>query len=107
MPAGGTLQIGARKVQEARNEERGARSEAADSGSVSDFVEISVQDSGAGIPQENMEKLFQPLFTTKARGIGLGLTVCKNLTEANGGRIMAVSEEGKGTLFTVLLPMEG
>ena len=56
---------------------------------------------------ENMKKLFQPLFTTKAKGIGLGLTVCRNLTEANGGRIEVESELGKGTRFVILLPMEG
>jgi signal transduction histidine kinase len=44
-----------------------------------DFIEISVTDTGEGISPENMKKLFQPLFTTKAKGIGLGLVVCKNL----------------------------
>ncbi|HET6419961.1 MAG TPA: ATP-binding protein [Geobacteraceae bacterium] len=71
-----------------------------------DFVEISVEDSGEGISPENMKKLFQPLFTTKARGIGLGLTVCRNLTEANGGRINVESRPGEGTIFAVLLPAE-
>jgi signal transduction histidine kinase len=51
-----------------------------------------------------MGHLFQPLFTTKARGIGLGLVVVKNLTEANGGRVEVQSEPGKGTTFTVTLP---
>lgn len=69
-----------------------------------DFVEISVSDSGEGISAENMKKLFQPLFTTKTKGIGLGLVVCKNLVEANGGQIMAESEPGEGTTFTLLLP---
>jgi len=54
-----------------------------------------------------MKKLFQPLFTTKIRGIGLGLTVCRNLTEANGGRIAAESRPGEGTAFRVTLPVEG
>ena len=53
-----------------------------------------------------MAKLFQPLFTTKAKGIGLGLVVCKNLTEVNGGRIEVLSEPGKGSTFTVVLPVE-
>ena len=57
-----------------------------------------------GIAPENMKKLFQPLFTTKARGIGLGLVVSKNLVEANGGRIEVESESGKGTTFTVTIP---
>jgi signal transduction histidine kinase len=72
-----------------------------------DFVEISVKDGGMGISAENMKKLFQPLFTTKTRGIGLGLTICKNLTEANGGRIMVESEVGNGAKFTILLPVAG
>jgi len=65
------------------------------------FVAISVADSGEGITPENKKKLFQPLFTTKAKGIGLGLVVCKNLVEANGGRIVVESEVGLGTTFTV------
>jgi signal transduction histidine kinase len=54
-----------------------------------------------------MEKLFQPLFSTKSRGVGLGLPICKNFVEANGGRIEVVSRLGKGTTFTVALPVEG
>ena len=72
-----------------------------------DFIEISITDSGEGIPPEHMKKLFQPLFTTKTRGIGLGLTVCKNLTEANSGRIEVESELGKGTTITITLPIAG
>ena len=51
-----------------------------------------------------MKKLFQPLFTTKAKGIGLGLVVSKKQTEANGGTIDVESELGKGTKFTISLP---
>jgi signal transduction histidine kinase len=67
-------------------------------------VTISVRDNGAGIAPEVMEKLFQPLFTTKARGIGLGLVVVKNLVQANGGNVVVQSEAGKGTLFLITLP---
>jgi len=72
-----------------------------------DFIEISVADSGEGISPENMKKLFQPLFTTKPKGIGLGLVVCKNLVEANDGRIGVESRVGEGTTFTVVLPATG
>ena len=67
-------------------------------------IAVSVRDSGIGMTPEQLGKLFQPLFTTKARGIGLGLVVVKNLTEANGGTVKVESEPGKGTTFTVTLP---
>ena len=66
---------------------------------------IQVQDTGVGIPPENMQKLFEPLFTTKARGIGLGLAVSKKLAEANGGRIEVESVSGRGSTFTLSLPV--
>jgi len=69
-----------------------------------DRVHVSITDTGCGIPKENMKKLFEPLFTTKARGIGLGLAVSKNLVEANTGSIEVVSEEDKGSTFTIILP---
>ena len=68
------------------------------------MVEVSFTDTGAGISKENMKKLFEPLFTTKARGVGLGLSICKNLVENNGGEIEVQSEEGKGTTVRVSLP---
>jgi len=75
-------------------------------------VYLSITDTGCGIPNENMERLFEPLFSTKAKGIGLGLAVSKNLVEANGGSIevespstsLRTGEEGKGSTFTVILP---
>ena len=70
------------------------------------WVRISVQDAGTGITPENMQKLFEPLFTTKPSGIGLGLVVCKKLAEANGGRIEVQSELGQGSTFTLVLPVK-
>jgi len=67
-------------------------------------VTVSVRDSGGGISPDVLAKLFQPLFTTKARGIGLGLVVAKNLIQANGGTVEVESEVGRGTLFAVTLP---
>jgi len=112
MPEGGPLRVSARKVRRKRNEEQGTEeqnlgTQTSNLEPDTDFIEISVTDSGEGIPPENMKKLFQPLFTTKARGIGLGLTVCKNLTEANSGRIEVESESGKGTTITIILPIAG
>jgi len=73
--------------------------------SLGDMIKIDVQDMGMGIPPENMKKLFEPLFTTKTKGIGLGLAVSRKLTEANGGRIEVQSEPGKGSTFSVYLPI--
>jgi len=69
-----------------------------------DKVPLCLTDTGCGISKENIKKLFEPLFTTRARGIGLGLTVSRNLVEVNGGMIEVESEEGKGSTFTVILP---
>ena len=67
-------------------------------------ISISVEDTGAGIPKENLGKLFEPLFTTKAKGAGLGLAVCKRLIEAHEGSITVESEVGKGPIFTIHIP---
>jgi PAS domain S-box-containing protein len=69
-------------------------------------VTVSVHDSGRGMTPEHLDKLFEPLFTTKTHGIGLGLVLVKNLTEANGGTVNVESEVGKGTVFTVTLPCD-
>ena len=69
------------------------------------MVVIAVKDTGAGINPENIEKLFEPLFSTKAKGIGLGLAVSKKLAEANGGQIEMETEVGKGSTFTLYLPV--
>jgi PAS domain S-box-containing protein len=70
-----------------------------------DFVEAAFMDTGVGIPEENMSKLFTPLFTTKAQGVGLGLAICKNIVEAHNGRIEVKSKVGEGTTFTIKLPV--
>jgi signal transduction histidine kinase len=67
---------------------------------------ISVSDDGCGISEENVGRLFEPLFTTKPRGVGLGLPICRILVQANGGSIQVRSEEGKGSTFTLILPAE-
>lgn len=67
-------------------------------------VTVSIEDNGSGIAPEQQARLFQPLFTTKARRIGLGLVVVKNLTQANGGSVEVESAPGKGSVFTVTLP---
>lgn len=71
---------------------------------VKKFLEISIADNGIGIPPENIQKIFEPLFTTKVKGMGLGLAISKKLIEANGGTIEVSSAVGKGSTFTVQLP---
>jgi signal transduction histidine kinase len=66
---------------------------------------ISVADTGVGIPEEIKPNLFKPMFTTKAKGQGLGLAVVKRLVEALGGSISFESQAGRGTRFTVSLPL--
>jgi len=109
MPEGGTLTISARLAQHSTSGISGSNSTLNTQHSTldADFIEISIIDTGKGISPENMENLFQPLFTTKARGIGLGLVVCKNLVEANRGRIVVESEFGRGTTFILTLPLGG
>lgn len=87
MPEGGSLEI---KTEEDKEREN---------------IKISISDTGEGIPEENKEKVFEPLFTTKARGIGLGLSLCKRYVKAHGGKIEVESKVGKKTKFTVKLPI--
>lgn len=70
-------------------------------------VEVSFADTGPGIAQENLEKVFQPLFSTRAKGIGFGLSICKMIVDRHGGTIAARSEEGTGATFIVRLPLHG
>jgi signal transduction histidine kinase/ligand-binding sensor domain-containing protein len=70
-----------------------------------DRIAVSITDTGVGIARENLEKIFEPLFTTRAKGIGLGMAIAKTFVEGHGGSIEVQSEPGKGTTFTVTLPI--
>jgi len=70
-------------------------------------IEVIFADDGCGIPESNLEKIFEPLFTTKAKGIGVGLALTRSLVEGHGGSIEVESEEGQGSTFTVRLPNRG
>ena len=72
-----------------------------------DWVAISITDTGSGMPDEVLEKLFEPLFTTKAKGIGLGLVITKDIVEKHGGSVEVQSKVGKGSTFTIRLPIKG
>ncbi|MCJ7739084.1 MAG: PAS domain S-box protein [Anaerolineae bacterium] len=93
MPEGGRLLVEA------------AGSDGGESAGMPEWVTISVTDTGVGIPEENLARMFEPLFTTKAQRIGLGLAVTKLLVEGHGGTIGVASAAGEGSTFTVKLPV--
>ena len=74
-------------------------------------VEVSVTDTGVGISPEDMHRIMEPLYSTKARGLGLGLAIARTILEKNQGSMRLTSEIGKGSTFTVRLaaavPKEG
>jgi two-component system NtrC family sensor kinase len=72
-------------------------------------IEISIADTGCGIPPEHLNKLFDPFFTTKevGHGTGLGLSVTLGIVQRHGGNIQVTSEVGKGSTFTIWVPLEG
>ncbi len=84
MPQGGSLTLGASFAD--------------------DTFRLTFSDQGSGIPPEDLEKIFQPYFTTKEAGIGLGLAITERIIREHGGRIEVESRTGEGTTITVLLP---
>jgi signal transduction histidine kinase len=86
MPEGGTLEITSRQT--------GGK------------VEIAFADTGKGIPEEILQKIFMPLFTTKAQGMGFGLAICKRIIDSHGGTITVETVVNKGTTFTITLPIK-
>jgi two-component system, NtrC family, sensor kinase len=83
MPQGGSLSLTGRQVD--------------------DCVEVTVGDTGTGIPPENLKRIMEPLYSTKARGLGLGLAIARSILEKNRGTLQVASEPGRGTTFTVRL----
>jgi signal transduction histidine kinase len=86
MPHGGTLTIGSKRSEDA--------------------VEITISDTGVGMPEKITQNLWKPLQTTKAKGLGLGLAISKRIVDAHGGTISAKSKIGEGTTITITLPIE-
>jgi PAS domain S-box-containing protein len=86
MPEQGTLEIASRDL--------------------GDSVEFIFKDTGLGMTEQTKSKMFMPLFTTKAQGMGFGLAICKRIVEAHCGKISVESTLGKGTTFTITLPVE-
>jgi signal transduction histidine kinase len=73
---------------------------------VNGFAEVAFSDTGIGIPDENLKKVFDPLFTTKPKGTGLGLAVCQEIVARHSGTIDVASKRGEGSTFMVRLPSQ-
>jgi C4-dicarboxylate-specific signal transduction histidine kinase len=65
---------------------------------------VSVEDTGAGIDKETADRMFEPLFTTKANGMGMGLSICRSIVEAHRGRLWATPNRPRGTVFQFTVP---
>lgn len=72
---------------------------------ICDIAELSVIDTGVGMNEESLGRLFTPFFTTKREGVGLGLSICKQIIEAHGGELAVKSKQGQGSSFIVRLPI--
>ncbi len=91
MEEGGVLYMGTRSVQMEKNKR---------------FIKIKISDTGCGIPEEDLNKIFEPFFTKKEKGTGLGLAIVNNLVEGHNGKIEIQSKEGKGTICRIWLPVK-
>ena len=68
-------------------------------------VLVAVSDSGPGLPQANPARIFEAFYTTKANGLGMGLSICRSIVEAHGGRLWATPNEPRGAVFCMMLPI--
>ena len=71
----------------------------------SDRVLVAVRDSGPGLPPSSAERLFEAFYTTKADGMGMGLSICRSMIEAHGGRLWASANEPHGAVFQFTVPV--
>jgi two-component system, cell cycle sensor histidine kinase and response regulator CckA len=100
MPEGGTIRISTGKVAvEGKDNTLPLQP--------GDYVALTIADEGTGILKKHLTKIFDPYFSTKKEGNGLGLTICYSIIKRHGGHISVESVEGKGTSFTVYLPVSG
>jgi signal transduction histidine kinase len=67
-------------------------------------VLVQVRDSGPGIDPGNVERVFQPFYTTKSSGVGMGLSICRSIIDSHGGRLWVGANEPRGTVFQFTLP---
>jgi len=73
-------------------------------GNIEDQVQVTVEDSGPGLDPNGMQKMFDPFYTTKASGMGMGLSICRSIIQSHDGRLWATAKDGPGTTFHVVLP---
>ena len=71
-----------------------------------DRVVVTIRDQGRGISDENLSKLFNPFFTTRQEGMGIGLAICKTIVEAHGGTLQGRNGAERGAVFELVLPSE-
>jgi len=69
-----------------------------------ELVEVAVLDNGRGIPRGDLDRIFEPFFTRKPNGMGMGLAICRTIAEAHGGRISARERPERGSVFELSLP---
>lgn len=93
MPNGGTITVRSRYATGDSSPERG-------------HIIVEVEDTGNGIPSGDLETIFKPFYSTKKKGMGLGLSLCRGIIEKHGGKIQVTSQEGKGSCFIVEIPVD-
>jgi two-component system cell cycle sensor histidine kinase/response regulator CckA len=100
MPMGGMIEVGAENITISK----GQRPETIAPLQAGDYVRIAITDHGIGIPPQHIDKIFDPYFTTKQAGSGLGLATCYSIIHNHDGHIGVISEVGKGSTFSIFLP---
>jgi C4-dicarboxylate-specific signal transduction histidine kinase len=66
---------------------------------------VAIEDSGPGIEPETLKRIFEPFFTSKSKGMGMGLSICRSIIEAHGGQLSAASAKSRGAIFEISLPV--
>ena len=91
-------------LQAVQGKDSGSGSVTVSTSNISEGLSVSVTDTGTGIHPEELEHIFEPLFSTKSFGVGLGMPIVKNIVEEHGGTVQVTSKPGTGTTVSVILP---